>query len=59
METIEELINALELAVPELDASLREKFYRVHAQEDVPQLAIRIALCLKGLMDYGMDRIFW
>lgn len=52
METIEELINALELAVPELDAqALRENLPESDAQEDVLNWLYE-SLSAQGLMDY-------
>lgn len=52
METIEELISALELAVPELDAqALRENLPESDAQEDVLNWLYE-SLSAQGLMDY-------
>lgn len=52
METIEELICALELAVPELDAhALRENLPESDAQEDVLNWLYE-SLSAQGLMDY-------
>lgn len=52
METIEELISALELAVPELDAQvLRENLPESDAQEDVLNWLYE-SLSAQGLMDY-------
>lgn len=52
METIEELISVLELAVPELDAqALRENLPESDAQEDVLNWLYE-SLSAQGLMDY-------
>lgn len=52
MEIIEELISALELAVPELDAQvLRENLPESDAQEDVLNWLYE-SLSAQGLMDY-------
>lgn len=52
METIEELISVLELAVPELDAQvLRENLPESDAQEDVLNWLYE-SLSAQGLMDY-------
>lgn len=52
METIEELISALALAVPELDAqALRENLPESDAQEDVLNWLYE-SLSAQGLMDY-------
>ncbi|MBI6529705.1 hypothetical protein JEP40_11360 [Proteus vulgaris] len=52
METIEELITALELAVPELDTqALRENLPESDAQEDVLNWLYE-SLSAQGLMDY-------
>ncbi|MBG5985488.1 hypothetical protein I5F07_11460 [Proteus vulgaris] len=52
METIEELITALELAVPELDTqALRESLPESDAQEDVLNWLYE-SLSAQGLMDY-------